>query len=124
MRAQISLEFMVYTAAGIASLLIVLAAAGPFMARIDTSSTSGYMSALVAEINANSAFSESTFSAYMPEELCNATINQNGITYKGVTYGFVANMAILSNLCGYAGHIGTLELDHAQNGTIALRVVN
>ncbi|MGC8651957.1 MAG: hypothetical protein ACP5UH_01755 [Candidatus Micrarchaeia archaeon] len=123
MRAQLSLEFMVYMAAGMASLVMVLAAAGPALHAINRSSADSYIGALVAEINANAAYARSTFAAYVPKGICSASINQSAIKYANSVYTFSGDINGAGDLCAYAGSVRDIELVRVQNGTFILRVV-
>ncbi|MEM0202266.1 MAG: hypothetical protein QXR73_03755 [Candidatus Micrarchaeaceae archaeon] len=123
MRAQLSLEFMVYMAAGGASLALVLAAAGASLNGIGSIDTASYISALVSEINSNMAYSRSVFSAYIPTGICNAIVNSTSITYERKSYYFADYLSFDNSICSYAGALRTFAISETGNGSYVLKVI-
>ncbi|MGC8669838.1 MAG: hypothetical protein ACP5TL_01640 [Candidatus Micrarchaeia archaeon] len=123
MRAQASVEFIVYMAAGAASLTVMLASSSIALQNTSNADASNYIGALVAKINANMAYTKSIFTAYLPSSICAAAINHKSIAYLNNTYEFAGTVYFKSNMCNYSGSIRTLELFQNTNGSYTLGMI-
>jgi len=119
-RAQLSLEFMLYTAlvaastvSAIATFLYVQGSQGARVGR-------AYTEELVALINANMAYASSDFYAVVPSGLCNGTLRGDEINTNAGALRIDGNLTILGSACSGQGGMERLELARLPNGTYAL----
>ncbi len=121
MKAQLSFEYMIYIVAGLASMAMALAGGSLAMNAISQRINAAYMGSLVSEIDSNMAYSESTFTAYIPKCICNASLNSTSIIMGNTIYE-LSGAVEFGNLCKYSGSIRTIELRRLYNGTYSLAV--
>lgn len=120
MRAQLSLEFMLYTALAAASTVSAIASF-LYVQRIQVSSTNRtYVEELAALINANMAYESSDFYAVMPSSICNGTFHGDVMRVTFETLRIDGNLTIGTSACSAPGGIEHLKLTRLSNGTYAL----
>ncbi|MGC8586102.1 MAG: hypothetical protein ACP5K5_00965 [Candidatus Micrarchaeia archaeon] len=121
MKGQLSFEYMIYIVAGLASMSMALAGGSLAINAISQRIDAAYMGSLASEINSNMAYSKSTFTAYIPKCICNASLNSTSIAIGNTVYGLSGEVEF-GNLCKYSGSIRTIELRRLYNGTYSLGV--
>jgi len=83
--------------------------------------STAYTEELVASLNANMAYKSSSFIAYIPKGLCNATVDGYALSTNFGSFGLSNPMEITSNaLCMDQGGIAGFNLTEAYNGTYLL----
>ena len=121
MKAQLSLEFLIYALVSGASLVLALGMYVRSQGATSASAASAYAEELVASINANMAYEASSFSAYVPEGLCNATAEGFTLSTGFGDFSLDDPMEIMGNaLCMGHGETAVLNLTEAYNGTYLL----
>lgn len=122
MGAQLSFEFLVYVAVSSASLAVMLGMFARSQAVQDSMRAASYTEELVASINANMAYSSSSFSAYVPKGLCGA-VAIGGTLVTGFGNFTLNNPIELEGnaLCSGPG-VARLGMTEGYNGTYLLRV--
>ena len=122
-RAQVSFEFLIYTALSVAAMA---AAAGIFAYANQASSameSRGFLEQLVAALNSNMAYQSSTFSAYVPAAACNSTISGSSITGRLGTFQLAGRLEVQPNgLCAASGRVASMSMSMMYNGTHYLSV--
>ena len=120
-KAQLSLEFLLYTVVSGISLAVTL---GVFLHAQGAESgigTRSYIEELVASINAGMAYSGSEFSAYVPKSLCNATVAGGRLNTASGSFALDGPLEIEGNaLCPSASGIERIRMIYAYNGTYTL----
>ncbi len=121
MRLQLSLEFVLYTALAAASAASAISMFVYAKGSIAEREGGVYLEELSALINANMAYSNSTFYAFVPRGLCGAPAGgSNGSgAYSGAD-SVDGNLTIQPSLCGSGGGIARLRLVRLFNGTYLL----
>ncbi len=120
MRAQLSLEFMLYTALVAASTVSAISIFLYVQSSQGARTSRAYTEELIALINANMAYESSAFYAVVPAGLCNGTLNGNEADAGAVGFSIDGNLTVLQSACGRQGGMEHLELSRLQNGTYAL----
>jgi len=119
-RAQLSLEFMLYTALVAASAVSAVSAYLYAQRSQVTRTDAAYAEELFALINANMAYGSSVFYAVVPADMCNATAHSGEIDTGYGTFRIDGNLTVRSSACDSPGRIERLELEVLANGTYAL----
>ena len=122
-RAQLSFEFLVYVAVSGASLAVILGMFARSQAVQGDISSASYTEELVASIDANMAYSSSSFSAYVPEGLCGAAVVDDTLVTSFGNFTLNNPIEIEGNaLCSGEG-IEQLAMAQEYNGTYVLREI-
>jgi hypothetical protein len=117
MKAQLSLEFLLYVGIAMASTVAMLGLYLKGSAVISSYSTQTALEELLAGVNANANLQGGSFYAYLPGGFCNATATGSAIEYRGRTYHFDENVSlVLGGACG--GGLRLLHTELLQNGTL------
>jgi hypothetical protein len=123
MRAQLSFEFLVYVAVSGASLAVMLGLFARSQAVQSNIRAASYTEELIASINANMAYSSSSFSAYVPEGLCGAAVANDALVTSFGSFTLNNPLIIAGNaLCPGQG-IERLGMTEEYNGTYVLREI-
>ena len=94
MKAQMSLEFMLYVALGGLALLAALGIATGREAGLNLSIQRFELSSLVAEINGDIAAGSGFAEAYVPASFCNASAEGDELVTAYGSFGFLERVAI------------------------------
>ena len=122
-RAQLSVEFMVYAAMAIVSLVVSLKVFSIGTSVQGITADNAYAEELAAAINSNMGYSSSAFSAYVPRSICNATFANGTMTIGGYSIGLASDLTIMSGaICWGSGGPERLLMYRASNGSYALAV--
>ncbi len=118
MRAQLSLEFLIYVGIAMASMVAMLGLYIRGSAPLASYSTQAEVEGFVAGVNANMAAQHSSFYAYLPKGMCSITASGSFITYMNRTYRFYGNVSLrLGSGCA-GSSIALVHTDMLQNGTL------
>ena len=121
MRLQLSFEFLIYALVSGASLALTLGMYARSQSAGSIGGAGTYAEELVASINANMAYRTSSFSAYLPKGLCNATADGYTLATGLGSFALADPMEIMGNaLCQSQGGIAGFNLTEAYNGTYLL----
>ena len=120
MKAQLSLEFLLYTALAAVSTLSAISLYLYVRGSQEVHTSRTYSEELVALINANMAYDKSTFYAVVPVELCNATLNGSEVSTDMGTFYMAGNLTIQKSACSGKGSMEHLSLERLFNGTYVL----
>jgi hypothetical protein len=113
-RAQLSVEFMVYVAASLASLAVVLAGFGVYSSIASNYNNNTYINSFYSALYSNMVYDYSTFTALIPPSLCNNT------TYHSLLNG---SIIVANSVCASAGTVKKLLLERNSNNTFYISVV-
>ena len=119
-KAQLSLEFMLYTALVAASTVSALSIFIYAQCSQNARASSAYAEELFALINANMAYERGYFYAVVPAGLCNASLHGNEVDTKDGVFRTDGNLTILRSACTMPGSMERLELVRLFNGTYVL----
>lgn len=119
-KAQLSLEFMLYTALAAASTVSAISVFLYVQGSQNARTGKAYAEELAALINANMAYENSDFYAVVPAELCNATLSGNEAYTSLGEFRIDGNLTILESACNGQGSMEHLKLARLFNGTYAL----
>lgn len=118
MRAQLSLEFMVYTALSAASLVSCLYMFTLGYGMLYSSEERAYMQGFVAEVNSNMAYYQSQFRAFVPGAICSSRATSDSIVYSNQSYTFGSNVSVdIGALCAGSGSVALVRMSREANGT-------
>jgi hypothetical protein len=121
-RSQMSIEFLVYTGITAASLVVMLAVYIKAGAAISAMDANSGLENFAGTINMNMEYQRSTFIAYVPPQICGASVVNGSIIYSGSLFELAGPLSLDNALlCGYAGRFARLSLVQEPNGTFALR---
>ncbi len=117
---------MVYLAISAISLVVSL----PFFIRgnygVSSYATMSEIGSLASMINQGMQSYQSSFAAYVPSGICNATISNNSIVYNGARYPLYGRIEISqSYLCKNSGNILHFEMQRnaGENYTLSVSSV-
>ena len=121
MKAQLSFEFLIYMAVSGISLAVMLGMFIRAQSVQNSMNLRSYVEELAASINANMNYRSSSFSAYVPSNLCNATVvNGTLVTVQG-SFQLDGQLELLGNaLCQSTGSVEQLDMTETYNGTYQL----
>ena len=108
MKAQLSFEFMVYTAIAIASIAVSLSIYMSSHSSLSTRSTAALDEAFAASIEAHMAYHSSTFYVVLPGNACQAAAQ------------LLDNVIMDRNLCNESGMMVKVSLSSDTNGSYEL----
>lgn len=118
MKAQLSLEFLLYIGIAMASMAAMLALYLKGSAQLRQYSTQAELEAFVAGVNANIGIGMGSFYAYLPKGICAVQAINNSLTYMNITYQFYGNVSLqLMGACN-SGRIALVRTSTMQNGTL------
>ncbi len=123
MKAQLSLEFMLYTALVAASTVSAISVFLYVQGSQEARTSRAYAEELLALINANMAYDSSTFYAVVPSGLCSNTRNGSEINTSSGILSLDGNLTIQESACSRQGSMEHLKLSRLSNGTYALEGV-
>lgn len=121
MKLQLSMEFVLYVALVSAStasaLSLFVYARGSLAGR----TSSVYSEELAALINANMAYADGTFSAFVPADFCESVASGNQVRSSEGVFLLDGNITVAESACVVQGSLARLELSRLLNGTYLLR---
>lgn len=118
MKAQLSLEFLLYVGIAMASTAAMLGLYLKGSAVISSYSTQADLEELAAGVNANANLQSGSLYAYLPGGFCNATARGSTIEYQNRAYHFDENVSLeLGGSCS-GGGFRLLQTELLQNGTL------
>ncbi len=118
MKAQVSLEFLIYTAVSAASLVIVLSLYIKGNAIASSIGGKASLEEMVASINANMGYQKASFTAYIPSAVCDSRFGAESVEFSNASYYFNSNVSInQSHACAYSGEIAEIQMLRYPNQT-------
>ncbi|MEM0147064.1 MAG: hypothetical protein QXR85_00170 [Candidatus Micrarchaeaceae archaeon] len=122
MRAQLSLEFLIYVGLAGVSLAIVGAAIPALLGKANAYASSYAAASFVNAVNTALISGNATVSAYLPMGLCNSSAKGDVLETQWGTFYFVAPLLVGDALCP-SGMQATFAIE-TDNGTIVLRRIS
>ncbi|MCL4389703.1 hypothetical protein M1397_03825 [Candidatus Marsarchaeota archaeon] len=117
MKAQLSFEMLIYLGLSLASIAAAVYAYVYGRGAVSGAAATYSLEEFVAAVNSNAGFQSSSFYAYVPNGLCNASLLGNMLIYRNATYYFESNVSIAKGLlCAYG--FTTISTERLANGTI------
>ncbi len=116
MRAQTTLEFMLYTLVSVSALVAVVYAYQNALPAFEKSENIGYVEELISMVNLRLGGNYAQFDAYVPKAICNTTVEDGYAEIYGDKIVLDANVKFLGSLCNYSGLIRTVTLSY-HNGS-------
>ena len=118
MRAQLSLEFLIYVGIAMASMAAMLGLYIRGSIPLSSYSAQAELESFVAGVNANIAVQHGSFYAYIPKGMCSIPASNGSILYMNRTYWFYGNVSLqLGSICPN-GAMALVHTDMLQNGTL------
>ncbi|MEM3781840.1 MAG: hypothetical protein QXT43_02680 [Candidatus Micrarchaeaceae archaeon] len=122
MKAQLSLEFLIYLSVAGASLAVVVAAVPSLLGRAYAYASEYAALSFVDKVNAALISGNATIAAYLPAGLCNATAHGSALETRWGTLYFIVPVFVGNALCP-SGTNAEFEIS-AVNGTALLRRIS
>lgn len=116
MRAQLSFEFLAYMALGLLAIGIAVREAQPLLSQARSEIEKYQAEEFVSKLDEALINGTDAFYAYIPYQICNATVSNSMLLLGNLTLPLLAN-ASLSALCPNSGRYAVVRLAY-QNGTI------
>ena len=117
MKAQLSFEMLLYLGISLASIAAGIYAYAYGKGEISRAAGAYSLEELVAAVNSNAGFQSSSFYAYVPEGICNASLSGNRLAYWDAEYYFESNVSIERGVLCASGFT-TISTERLANGTI------
>lgn len=118
MKAQLSLEFLIYMTVSAAALVLVLSLYIKGSAVASVLSGKATLEELVAVINTNMGYQTANFTAYIPSDICDASLGNRSIEFSNSSYFFDSNISMsLPQACEHSGEIARVTMFQYPNQT-------
>lgn len=119
MRVQVSLEFMLYLAVSVASLVLSLSLFAPYYLQAGESGSAMGLRDFAAELNNAMQYYSASFVAYVPAQVC--SLNTSGMRLSGPSGSFPldGSVAVSNAICGTSG-LEALTMHRLSNGTFVV----